>query len=69
MAPGRTIVDYTRSELIYVIQWIQSDTLLRTDDELLVEFMSALGFKRRGNRIKDAFDAALVAGRRRKIIT
>ena len=58
------ITAYRGDELIRVIRWIESDTLLRTDDELLDEFIQALGFQKRGSRIVAAFDRALAERRR-----
>ena len=59
VAPGRTIVEYTDAQLVRVIAWIESDTLLRTEDEIYDEFRRALSFHRRGSRIQAAFDRAL----------
>lgn len=56
---GRTIVDYSTPDLISVLAWIESDTLLRTEEELYDEFRDALSFQRRGSRIEAAFDRAL----------
>lgn len=57
--PGRSITGYSAREITEVIRWIESDTLLRAEDELFEEFMKALGFRRRGPRIKEAFDRAV----------
>ena len=48
---GLEIDDYSDQELLAVVRWIKSDTLLRTNDELLSEAMSELGFNRRGAKI------------------
>lgn len=50
-----------------VVAWIESDGLLRTGDEVLVEAMRELGFARRGPRITAAIEASVtrVRGRRR----
>jgi very-short-patch-repair endonuclease len=61
---GRSISGYSSSELLAVITWIESDTLLRTEDELYEEFREALGFRRRGSRIEAAFEKALSEHRR-----
>jgi very-short-patch-repair endonuclease len=60
---GRPINGYTTDELADVIRWIESDTLLRTDDELFEMFIRELGYQRRGSRIRDAFNRALARRR------
>jgi hypothetical protein len=57
--PGMPITNYSNHQLIQLIRWIESDTLLRTEDELFEDFKNELGFQRRGTRIKAAFDRAL----------
>jgi very-short-patch-repair endonuclease len=49
--PGRRIADYRPEELVAVVRWIESDTLLRTEEELVAEVMRELGFGRKGSRI------------------
>ena len=61
---GYPITEYSERELVAVVRWLCSDTLLRTDDELFDEFMAELGFRRRGSRIRAAFDNALAKARR-----
>ena len=56
---GRKIDDYSPRQLINIIQWIESDGRLRTEDELLVEAMQELGFKRRGTKIVAALIQAI----------
>jgi hypothetical protein len=46
------ITQYHRSELRALVQWIQSDGRLRTDDELIAEMVRELGFQKRGARIE-----------------
>ncbi|MCY4576238.1 MAG: AAA domain-containing protein [Chloroflexi bacterium] len=46
-----SIEDYEDYELIGLLRWIESDTLLRTDQELKQEMTRELGFKRLGSRI------------------
>ena len=59
-APGyATIADYSPDELVMLARWIESDTLLRTEDELRREMMDALGFKQMGSRIKRALTHAI----------
>jgi REase_MTES_1575/AAA domain/Protein of unknown function (DUF4011) len=56
---GEPITAYRHEELIELVRWIESDTLLRTEDELLEAVMRELGLKRRGPRIRDAIVAAV----------
>ena len=51
---GQPIANYTHQDLVRLIRWIESDTLLRTEEELLEEVMNELGFQRRGLRIREA---------------
>jgi very-short-patch-repair endonuclease len=60
-----SISDYTMRELVAVIRWIESDTLLRTEDDLLAETMRVLGFKRRGPNITTAIYRAITQARHR----
>ena len=57
--PGRPINDYSHPELVALIRWIESDTLLRTEEELLESAMAYLGFSRKGSRIVAAINAAI----------
>ena len=59
VAPMLTITHYTKSQLVRLIRWIESDTLLRTDDELREAAIQALGYRRRGSRIVAALDDAI----------
>jgi hypothetical protein len=53
--PKRTSIDeYQLAELLLLIDWIESDQRLRTDQELADEMIKAIGFKRRGARIDEA---------------
>ncbi|MEX2447245.1 MAG: AAA domain-containing protein [Solirubrobacterales bacterium] len=54
-----SIDDYTDTELVQLIRWIESDTLLRTRDQLIDEAMRELGFRRRGKRIVVALERAI----------
>ena len=58
------ITDYSHAQLVELVHWIKSDTLLRTDDDLIREAMSELGFKRSGKRISDALRRAVRHARR-----
>jgi hypothetical protein len=59
-----SIGDYSLGELVRVIHWIESDTLLRPEDDLLAETMRVLGFKRRGPNITTAITRAIAETRR-----
>ena len=56
---GRPITDYSHRQLVSLAMWIRSDTLLRTEDEMLEEMMRELGFGRRGSRIVAALSLAI----------
>jgi very-short-patch-repair endonuclease len=56
---GPPITQYTHRQLVALARWIKSDTLLRTQDQLLAEMMEELGFQKRGKRIVDALVAAI----------
>jgi very-short-patch-repair endonuclease len=61
---GVPIDEYSHEQLVTVIRWIESDTLLRTEDELLEDAMQELGYERRGPRILAALTAAIVEARK-----
>ena len=58
------IDEFTDRELQAIVRWIESDTLLRSRDELLAEAMRELGFARRGSKIVARIGAAIDATRR-----
>jgi hypothetical protein len=58
------IDEYSMSELATLACWIESDTLLRTEDQLLAEMMRVLGFMRRGSKITAALTNAIAWSRR-----
>ncbi|GIJ65437.1 AAA domain-containing protein [Virgisporangium ochraceum] len=60
---GLPIAGYRHADLVALIRWIESDTLLRTEDEVLEEVMRELGFTRKGPRIREAITRALAAAR------
>jgi very-short-patch-repair endonuclease len=66
VSPGLSITDYTRDQLIRIVDWVESDTLLRTEDEVLQGVMAALLFERRGSRIVAAITEAIREARRRR---
>ncbi len=47
-----SITEYYDSEIMQLINWINSDGHLRTDDEIIDELLPELGFTRRGARIE-----------------
>ena len=49
--PRPSIAQYSQSELVLLVQWISSDGQLRTDEQIISEMVSTLGFNRRGVRI------------------
>ena len=57
------IDEYTPGQLRRLITWIESDTLLRTREQLLEEAIQQLGFRRRGSKIVAALNAAIDASR------
>ena len=57
------IADYSSAQLEALARWLNSDTLLRTDDELLRDMRVGLGFKRGGSRINAAILMAIGAAR------
>lgn len=54
---------YSAKNLVALIRWIESDTLLRTHDELLDEAIRVLGFRRRGKVIVEAIEEAIAKAR------
>ena len=58
-----TIDDYTPDELVELVRWIESDDLVRTQDELARETLRELGFARRGKKIVTAIESAIERAR------
>lgn len=54
-----SIAEYTEPELGELIEWIESDGRLRTDEEIIEELMPELGFQRRGARIEGVLKSAI----------
>jgi very-short-patch-repair endonuclease len=54
-----SITEYTAWELQALLQWVQSDGKLRTNDELADEMFAALPFARRGARIEAVLRRAI----------
>ena len=59
VTPGYPIHAYSDDELVSLAQWIRSDDLLRTEDELLQEMMRELDFQRRGKNVVARLTAAI----------
>ena len=59
-----SIEAYSHPDLVALIRWIESDTLLRTQEQLLAEAVTLLGFKRRGSKIVDALQWAIAEARK-----
>ena len=62
--PGRDISEYARAQLLSVVRWIESDTLLRSDEEMMRLVMHELGFQKAGSRIKSAILNAIKSAHR-----
>jgi very-short-patch-repair endonuclease len=60
-----SIDDYAPRELLAMVQWVESDGRLRTDEEIVDELVEELGFSRRGARIEVALRSAVQAYRTR----
>jgi hypothetical protein len=60
---GRPITAYRDVDLAALIQWIEADTRLRTDDELLDDAVRELGYSRQGTRITQRLRQAIEAVR------
>ena len=61
--PGYEITAYDHRQLVELAKWIESDSLLRTEDEVLTEMMTELHFRRRGPRIELTLRQAIAAAR------
>ena len=55
----QSITEYSPGELQSLVAWIQSDGILRTDEEILTESVDELGFDRLGSRIDAALRKAI----------
>ena len=59
MGGYNSITDYSHRELVSLVRWIESDTLLRTDEDVMREMINELGFRRSGSRIRAAINSAI----------
>lgn len=53
------IADYRHDQLVALARWIESDTLLRTESDMIAAMMDELGFRRGGKRIVAALEIAI----------
>lgn len=59
-SPGYdNITDYRRDQLVALARWIESDTLLRTESDMIAAMMDELEFRRGGKRIVAALESAI----------
>lgn len=66
VTPGLgSIGAYSHQELVALVRWIQSDTLLRTEEELVAEAVRVLQFRRRTANMTKAIEAAIASARGR----
>ena len=64
--PLRESIDrYSDRELRQIAEWVVSDGLLRTDNELIREIFDALPFERLGSRIRERLEKVAVHRRQR----
>ena len=59
LGPKRSITEYRPYQLRQMIDWVNSDGILRTEEETILEVSRALGFQRRGSRIDAAIRNAI----------
>jgi len=59
------ITEYSERELMAMIDWIESDGRLRSDEEIIDELLPELGFHRRGARIEGVLRSVLQRHRNR----
>ena len=60
-----SIEQYSERELRQIAEWVASDGLLRTDEELIRGIFEALPFERLGSRIRERLEAVAKAARLR----
>jgi hypothetical protein len=61
---GQAIRTYVPTQLVALVRWINSDGVLRTDEELMEELRQDLGFQRIGSRMREVFQGAIDMERR-----
>lgn len=60
----RNITDCPESDIQKILNWIASDGVLRSDDEMLAAAIPALGFQRRGSKIDERLKTSIARWRR-----
>lgn len=60
---GVSITQHDERDLVDLVRWIESDSLLRTEEEVLAEAMEFLGYRRRGSRIVEILSQAIRTAR------
>ncbi|WP_051367175.1 AAA domain-containing protein [Hamadaea tsunoensis] len=63
LEPGLGITEYAPADLVALVRWIESDGRLRTEDDVVTEAMTELGFSRRGPRIVEGIRRAIAEAR------
>ncbi len=66
LAPS--IDGYAQADLVALVRWLRSDGRLRTDDEIVVEMVRELGFRKRGTRIEAAIREAIARADRMSVV-
>ena len=61
---GSEISEYSIRDLISIVRWVESDGVLRTQEELTTEVIKEMGYHRRGHRITEAIARAIQQARR-----
>jgi very-short-patch-repair endonuclease len=61
-----SITNFRESDIQAILDWIASDGILRSDDEMLVEAVPALGFQRRGKLMDERLRMSIARWRRNK---
>ena len=59
VGPKRPITEFSPGQIRRMVDWVNSDGLNRTEDEIIKETAAELGFQRRGSRIDAAIQAVL----------
>ena len=53
------VYEHDPAALVRLAQWVMSDGLLRTDEQVFEEMFAQLGYRRRGSRIQEALYQAI----------
>ncbi|HEV3089938.1 MAG TPA: AAA domain-containing protein, partial [Candidatus Cybelea sp.] len=61
---GCPIGDYSDWQLVEIINWVNSDDVLRTEEEIIEEAARQMGYERKGRRIVEALENAVRHSRR-----